>query len=95
MPKKNAADSQAVSITANIPRVSKITALKTSFPERLKQLRRDAGMLQSDLAEQLDVSKSAVSGWEVGRNQPCYDILIELSILFGVSVDYLIGRRNY
>ena len=52
-------------------------------------------MPQSDLAEQLDVSKSAVSGWEVGRNQPCYDILIELSILFGVSVDYLIGRRNY
>lgn len=69
--------------------------LKTCFPERLKQLRRDNGMLQADLAEHFKVSKSAVSGWEVGRNQPCYDILIEMSILFGVSVDYLIGRRNY
>ena len=48
--------------------------LKTCFPERLKQLRRDAGMLQADLAEHFKVSKSAVSGWEVGRNQPSYDI---------------------
>ena len=39
--------------------------LKTCFPERLKQLRRDAGMLQADLAEHFKVSKSAVSGWEV------------------------------
>ena len=69
--------------------------LKTCFPERLKQLRRDNGMLQADLAEHFKVSKSAVSGWEVGGNQPNYDILIEMSILFGVSVDYLIGRRNY
>ena len=69
--------------------------LKTCFPERLKQLRRDNGMLQADLAEHFKVSKSAVSGWEVGRNQPNYDILIEMSILFSVSVDYLIGRRNY
>lgn len=52
-------------------------------------------MLQQDLAEHLKVSKSTVSGWEVGRNQPNYDTLIELSIFFGVSVDYLIGRRNY
>ena len=69
--------------------------LKTCFPERLKQLRRDNGMLQADLAEHFKVSKSAVSGWEGGRNKPNYDILIEMSILLGVSVDYLIGRRNY
>lgn len=69
--------------------------LKTCFPERLKQLRKDNDMKQIDLAERLKVTKSAVSGWEVGRNQPNYDILIEMSILFGVSVDYLIGRRNY
>lgn len=69
--------------------------LKTCFPKRLKELRNEKGMLQSELAEHFQVTKSAVSGWEVGRNQPNYDILIEMSILFGVSVDYLIGRRNY
>lgn len=69
--------------------------LHNCFPERLKALRQDKNMLQQDLAAHLKVSKSTISGWEVGRNQPDYDILIELSILFGVSVDYLIGRRNY
>ncbi len=69
--------------------------LKNCFPERLKLLRKDMGMKQSDLAEKLKVSKSAVSGWEVGRNQPNYDVLIEMSIMFEVTVDYLIGRRNY
>ncbi len=69
--------------------------LRSCFPERLKSLRQEKDMLQQDLAEKLHVSKSTISGWEVGRNQPNYDTLIELSILFGVSVDYLIGRRNY
>lgn len=69
--------------------------LHTCFPERLKSLRKEQGLKQSDLAEHLKVTKSAVSGWEVGRNQPNFDVLIEMSILFGVSVDYLIGRRNY
>ena len=69
--------------------------LHTCFPERLKSLRQEKKIKQSDLAEHLKVTKSAVSGWEVGRNQPSFDILIELSIYFGVSVDYLIGRRNY
>lgn len=69
--------------------------LHNCFPQRLKALRQEKNMLRQDLALHLKVSKSTVSGWEVGRNQPDYDILIELSILFGVSVDYLIGRRNY
>ena len=69
--------------------------LHTCFPERLKSLRQEKNIKQSELAEHLKVTKSAVSGWEVGRNQPSFDILIELSIYFGVSVDYLIGRRNY
>ena len=69
--------------------------IKSCFPQRLKMLRQENNMLQQELAEHLKVSKSTVSGWEVGRNQPDYDKLIELSVLFSVSVDYLIGRRNY
>ena len=65
--------------------------LHSCFPERLKSLRQEKNMLQQDLADHLKVSKSTISGWEVGRNQPDYDTLIELSIFFGVSVDYLIG----
>lgn len=72
-----------------------VVMLHSCFPERLKSLRQEKDMLQQDLAEHLHVAKSTISGWEVGRNQPNYDTLIELSIFFGVSVDYLIGRRNY
>jgi transcriptional regulator with XRE-family HTH domain len=69
--------------------------LKTVFPERLKSLREEKQINQQQLADHFKVCKSTVSGWEVGRNQPDYDVLIEMSIYFGVSVDYLIGRRNY
>jgi transcriptional regulator with XRE-family HTH domain len=69
--------------------------LKTCFPQRLRELRKEKGLKQNELADQFSVCKSAVSGWEVGRNQPSYDVLIQMSIYFGVSVDYLIGRRNY
>ena len=68
--------------------------LHSCFPERLKSLRQEKNMLQQDLAEHLKVSKSTISGWEVGRNQPDYDTLIELSIFFGVSVDYLLGNTD-
>ena len=40
------------------------------FNERLKELREEQGLLQADLAKILSVSKSTVSGWEIGRNQP-------------------------
>lgn len=69
--------------------------LKNVFPQRLKSLRKEKGLKQSELAVHFNVSKSAVSGWEIGRNQPNYDMLIQMSIYFEVSVDYLIGRRNY
>lgn len=65
------------------------------LPRKIEISASRENMLQQDLAEHLKVSKSTISGWEVGRNQPNYDTLIELSIFFGVSVDYLIGRRNY
>ena len=82
-------------IIIELQQIKEEDMLHSCFPERLKSLRQEKNMLQQDLAEHLKVSKSTISGWEVGRNQPSYDTLIELSIFFGVSVDYLIGRRNY
>lgn len=69
--------------------------MNTKFPQRLKELREEQRLLQSQLASRLGVCKSAVSGWEVGRNQPNYDMLIQIAELFGVTSDYLIGRTDY
>ena len=48
-------------------------------------------MTQQDLANAVNVCKSAVSAWEIGRNQPNYGILMDIAQYFDVSVDYLIG----
>lgn len=53
-------------------------------------LRKEAGMSQSQLAKKLNVGPSAVGMYEQGRRTPAIDILIQMSKLFEVSLDYLI-----
>lgn len=57
--------------------------------ELIKILRKKQHMTQEELAENLNVSISAVSKWETGKNLPDIDILHQLSILFHVSIDDL------
>lgn len=61
------------------------------FNEKLISLRKDKRMSQQDLAEALNVSRQAVSRWEVGTAIPSMDNLLALSKLFGVPTDELIG----
>ena len=61
---------------------------------RFKQLRLDQGLSQLALANLLNVHQTAVSQWETGRTQPDNDTLIKLSVLYHVSVDYLLGRPS-
>lgn len=58
--------------------------------KQIKILRINAGMSQSQLAEKLNVSPSAVGMYEQGRRVPSVDLLILLARLFHVSLDYLI-----
>ncbi len=64
------------------------------FSDKLHQLRKKAGMSQEDLAEKLDVSRQAISRWELGSAMPDTSNLIRIADLFGVSVDYLL-QDNY
>ena len=64
------------------------------FQENLALLRRARGLSQQDLAEALEVSRQAVSRWEVGASTPSTENLLALSKLFGVSVDELIGAAE-
>lgn len=61
-----------------------------SLNERIKQLRKEKGWTQGQLAEQLGVTDKAVSKWEVGEANPDISLLAKLAELFGVSVDYLL-----
>ncbi len=59
--------------------------------EKLLALRKQRGMSQEELAEKLDVSRQAVSRWEVGSAQPDASNLLQLSKLYGVTADYLLN----
>ena len=61
---------------------------------RIKQLRMEAGILQADLAQQLKVRQNTVSTWETGRSEPDLDALRELSRIFDVSIDYILGNTD-
>ena len=62
-----------------------------SLAEKLVTLRKRKGLTQMDLAERLNVSRQAISRWEVGAAVPGTDNLKILGDLYGVSVDYLLN----
>lgn len=62
------------------------------FGEILQELRKDKGWKQSDLAEMLGLSKSAVGSYESGVSEPSFDNLVKISDLFNVNIDYLLGH---
>ena len=64
------------------------------FPERLKQLRKEKGLTQVTLAEELGVSKGTVAMWETGKRMPGFDMLARISELFDKRVDYIIGTSE-
>ena len=61
---------------------------------RLKELRKRRGLTQSELAKSLGVSSQTILNWENGIHEPNITQLIQLSNIFNVSVDYLIGRNK-
>lgn len=62
------------------------------FHEKLQQLRRQHSMTQEQLAQQLFVSRTAVSKWESGRGYPNLESLKSISGLFSVSIDELLSN---
>lgn len=61
------------------------------FPNRLKDLRNKYGYTQSELAKKLSLTRASVNAWEMGLSAPSTPFLVELSMLFHVTTDYLLG----
>lgn len=64
------------------------------FCERLKTLRGKQGETQPQLAEAIGVSVKQIVRFEKGEQKPGFANLWALADHFGVSVDYLMGRRE-
>ena len=62
-----------------------------TFAEKLVQLRKKEGYTQEELADRLEVSRQAISRWELGTAVPDSSNLLRISKLFQVSADYLLN----
>ena len=62
------------------------------FASNIKKLREQIKLSQKDIADYLGVTRQAVASYECEKREPDYQTLIKLADLFGVTVDYLLGR---
>lgn len=67
---------------------------KIHFGKRIARYRRQQMWSQAELAEKLGVTSQAVSKWETGAALPDIDLLLELSHLYGVSINELLEDRD-
>lgn len=61
---------------------------------QIKKLRMQSGMTQTELAKLMSVTRSSVNAWEMGISIPTAAKLVELSLFFHVSTDYLLGLEQ-
>lgn len=64
------------------------------FHEKLQELRKSKGLTQEELAEEIYVSRTAISKWESGRGYPSIDSLKEISNYFSVTIDELLSSEK-
>ena len=64
------------------------------FSERLKDLRKQAGLTQVDVAGKLGISQQAYASWERGAKKPTQENLVKIAQILNVSVDYLVGNSE-
>ena len=67
---------------------------KITFAMRLKKLREQKRLNQTELANLLKVSNGSISKWERGDRQPDYETLENIADTFNVTIDYLLGRSD-
>ena len=62
--------------------------------DKIKFLREQLGLTQSDLAKKLGITRSSVNAWEMGISVPSTQYVVELAGIFKVSTDYLLGVQD-
>jgi len=77
--------------TRDIVRIKEVIEM---FAERLRELRKEKGITQIDLAKDLEVANGTVAMWEIGKRMPSIELVIALSDYFGVTIDYLFARTD-
>ncbi|MBQ8377599.1 MAG: helix-turn-helix transcriptional regulator [Oscillospiraceae bacterium] len=67
--------------------------MKKVLAERLKKCRKERGFTQSQVAIYCDITEKAYQNYEFMTREPKLEILVRIADLYGVSLDYLVGRE--
>lgn len=59
--------------------------------DKIKMLRESSKYTQSELAKKLGITRASVNAWEMGISVPSTKYIVELSQIFNVSTDFLLG----
>ena len=62
--------------------------------DRIKQLRKQKGLTQKEMAEAVGVGVSTIAMWESGKRTPSFKLLNDLSDLFDKSIVYIFGTSD-
>jgi transcriptional regulator with XRE-family HTH domain len=63
--------------------------------QRIKELRKEAGLTQVELAEIIGCNQSMIARWEKGECEPTASAIVELSAALDCTCDYLLGKTNF
>ncbi len=62
-----------------------------SLADKLKNLRKNKKITQTELGKAIGMSTSVITHYESGDRVPSYEVLIKLAYFYGVTTDYLLG----
>ena len=68
--------------------------MKYEIKNKIKELRKEKGLTQKQLAELVNKSETGLASWEQGLSEPSVNDIRTLCKIFGVSADYLLGLKD-
>ncbi len=72
-----------------------MSSMKEIFAKNLQLLLKEAKINARKLSEDLQISSGRMSLWVQGKNMPSVENLVKIADYFAVSLDYLVGRKDY
>lgn len=66
----------------------------SDFKEKIRELRKNKGYFQKDIAKALNIEVNTYGAWERGNSEPPIDIIRKLADFYNVSTDYLFDREE-
>lgn len=68
--------------------------MREILAQRLKQCRTERGLTQREVAIYCDITEKAYQNYELMTREPKLEVLVRIADIFGVSIDYLVGRTD-